>query len=171
MLPLSKRQERICDTLNEFVTQQESLCLFIEPPKRYFALNYCLLTFMARYEGTEFERLVYIVDTQAQAESAYDDFCKITEASNRSFRVKGGEQGRFKIQFEAHGITYLFLSTGSKQFRGLGSKTLCLFNLALFEDNELFQCIKSIYIVRGGLVSDPAWREQKKEAQFCIISA
>ncbi len=177
---LSGHQQDLLDCINEFTMEDNTLNLFIEPPKKHFNLTYCLLTFMSTFENddAQFKQLVYVVDTNMQAKNAYETFCEIkgVDDESQNFVVKGGKDGSYKIQLTPDGLTYKFISNAST-LRGMGMTSSMLFNLCLCEELTYFESycrgpLKSIWIVRGDKVSDPVWRgEQMKiaESSFCIF--
>ncbi len=177
---LTKTQQVIVDTVNEFM-RKDTLNLFIEPPNRkFFGLNYSLLSFLATFknEKPHFNLLVYVVDTNWQAKEAYELFCKLTEEIyGQCFYVKGGNNGSYKIRFTHDGPLYRFVRKGISAFGGWGPNIFAIYNLTMFDEPLLepyfTSYTKSVWIVRGSMVSDPNWREERMktipDSYFCIF--
>ncbi len=179
MHTLSKNQQQIMGVIDGFMENVESVNLFIGPPKKFFGLSQTLLTFMATFknEKSQFKQLVYMVDTKTQAHDAYTSFCQIIDKmGHKYFIMNDGNEGQYRIQFSSEGLIYRFIHKDSNLFRGMkDNNVLFMFNLGLFDDLFLTSYknnLKSIFIVRGDLMSDHTWREaqtKNAESYFCVI--
>lgn len=164
-MKLSLTQQKFQHCLEEFVAKDDYAFMFIRPPKRYFNLSYCLVSFMVNFgEGGEFSQILYLADTKWQSVSMYEDFCNSTKGDERF--VHSGDN-----KSVSGNMTYVFDYIHSPRLRGLNEKTFFIFNIQIYKEHSFLESIrqcqlKSVWIIRD----DSEWMLVSKKQKACFFA-
>lgn len=154
-------QQKLRDSMNEFLKKENCRLMFIRPPKRHFGLSYTLIQFMEDFEG---EQILYLTDTQSQAKSMHQDFEHHLSQSGKEFVHN-------KRKSVCGNKSYRFDFIDSPGLSGLPKNTFFICNLQFQKDHSFLDTVrtspeKSIWIIRD----DDTWQNVSKQVDVCFFT-